>query len=190
MGEDGIIITSRDLDTTLSFFLLLHPLRGAATGVEIAGFEPMKKTVPFVTCGMSFGQNVCELMFCVNVTDLDFRVQINPVKTTNQTHFLKHVSLWDFDLQFRSTFSRIQVPRKTNDREEIVQRIQKKNFELFSHNSSFPLVFHSLLNIDMKMILSLKFSGAHFNLSIICSRILGESSTRTPSAFHQFDSVR
>ena len=97
MGEDGIITTGRDLDTTLSsFFLLLHPLLhcGAAyqaeilaTGVEMAGFEPMKKIIPFVTCEISFGQNVCELMFCVNVTDLDFGSKLilskQPIKRTS-----------------------------------------------------------------------------------------------------------
>ena len=42
--------------------------------------EQMKKIVPFVTCEITFGQNVCELMFGINVSTLNFRIKINPVK--------------------------------------------------------------------------------------------------------------
>ena len=50
----------------------------------------------------------------------------------------------------------------------------------------------------MKMILSLKSAGSHcsspilFRISLMIAAVLNlrESSTRTPSAFHQFDSVR
>ena len=35
----------------------------------MADIEQMKKIVPLITCEISFGQNVCELMFSVNVTD-------------------------------------------------------------------------------------------------------------------------
>ena len=38
----------------------------------MADVEQMKKTVPFVTCGISLCQYVCELVFGVNVFDLDF----------------------------------------------------------------------------------------------------------------------
>ena len=37
----------------------------------MADIEQMKKIVPLITCEISFGQNVCKLMFGVNVTDLD-----------------------------------------------------------------------------------------------------------------------
>ena len=41
-------------------------------------------------------------------------------------------------------------------------------FELFSHNSAFPVAPHSMsLNIDMKMILPLKSARSHFNSTII-----------------------
>ena len=33
----------------------------------MADVEQMKKIVPFVTCEITFGHNVCELMFGVNV---------------------------------------------------------------------------------------------------------------------------
>ena len=33
--------------------------------------EQMNKIVPFVTCETTLGQNVCELMFCVNVSNLN-----------------------------------------------------------------------------------------------------------------------
>ena len=41
--------------------------------------------------------------------------------------------------------------------------------ELFTHNSSFPSASHTMsLNIDMKMILPMKFSDSHCNSLIIC----------------------
>ena len=52
----------------------------------MADVEQMKKIVPFVTCGITFGQNVCELMFGVNVFDLDFGIMINPVKQPIQNN--------------------------------------------------------------------------------------------------------
>ena len=36
--------------------------------------------IPFITCEVSFGQNVCELVLGVNVSDLDLGVQIDSVK--------------------------------------------------------------------------------------------------------------
>ena len=45
----------------------------------MADVEQMKKIVPFVTCEISFGQNVCELMSGVNVSNLNFRIEINSV---------------------------------------------------------------------------------------------------------------
>ena len=72
----------------------------AASRAEMANVEEMKKIVPLITCGVPFGQHVCELVFGVNVTDLNFEVQINPVKTNPKQlcGFLTHVSLWDFGL--------------------------------------------------------------------------------------------
>ena len=48
--------------------------------------EQMRKINPFVTCDITFGQNVCELMFGVHVTDLDIRIEINPVKQPIQSN--------------------------------------------------------------------------------------------------------
>ena len=73
------------------FFLFLHPLRhceaayqagilSAASRAEMADVEQLKKIVPFVTCEITFGQNVCELMFGINVSNLNFRIKITPVK--------------------------------------------------------------------------------------------------------------
>ena len=62
------------MDTTLSssfliLFSLLHcgaayqaEILSAASGAKMANIEPMKKIVPFVTCEITFCQNVCELM--------------------------------------------------------------------------------------------------------------------------------
>ena len=80
-----------------SFFSLLfvHPFRhrfgaayhagilSAASRAEMADVEQMKKNVPFVTCEITFGQNVCELMFGINASNLNFRIKIT---VRSQTH--------------------------------------------------------------------------------------------------------
>ena len=53
---------------------------------EMANIEQMKKIIPLITREISFGQDVCELVFGVNVTDLDFWVQIDPVKQPIQSN--------------------------------------------------------------------------------------------------------
>ena len=40
----------------------------------MADVEQMKKVVPSVTCEIAFGQNVGELMFGVDVPDLNCRI--------------------------------------------------------------------------------------------------------------------
>ena len=79
-------------------FLFLHPFRhrigaayqagilNTASGFEMADVEQMKKSIPFVTCEITFGQNVCELMFGINVSNLVFRIDINPVKQPIQSN--------------------------------------------------------------------------------------------------------
>ena len=53
----------------------------------MADVEQLKKIVPFVTCAVTFGQNVCELMFSTNVSNLNFyRIKINPVKQPIQSN--------------------------------------------------------------------------------------------------------
>ena len=39
-----------------------------------------KKMIPFITCEISLGQYDCELVFGVNVFDLDFGLQIDSIK--------------------------------------------------------------------------------------------------------------
>ena len=46
----------------------------------MTNIEQMKKIIPLITRDISFGQDVCELVFGVNVTDLDFWVQIDHLK--------------------------------------------------------------------------------------------------------------
>ena len=84
--EDKLIAIGFDFATFFLLFLFLHPLRhcfgaanqagflGAASGAEMADVEWMKKIVPFVTYEIAFGQNVCELMFGVDVPDLNFGI--------------------------------------------------------------------------------------------------------------------
>ena len=79
------------------FFLILNPLRhcGAAyqaeilettSGAEMADVEQMKKIVLLITRGIPFSQHVCELVFGVNVTDLNFWVQIDSIKQPIQSN--------------------------------------------------------------------------------------------------------
>ena len=46
----------------------------------MAGAKYMKKIVPFITCEGPYCQHVCELVFGVDVLDLNLRIQINSVK--------------------------------------------------------------------------------------------------------------
>ena len=74
------------------FVLFKHPFRhpfGAAGRAEIPGtteraemadVEQMKKIVPFITREIAFCQYVCDLVFGVNVPDLNLRVEFISVK--------------------------------------------------------------------------------------------------------------
>ena len=86
--EDRFIAAGRDLDTTLSssFSFCIPFALSAASGAEIANIEQMKKIVPLITCESSCSQHVCELMFSVNVTDLNSGVQFDPVKQPIQSN--------------------------------------------------------------------------------------------------------
>ena len=55
----------------------------------MADVEQTQKMIPFSTCDISLCQYFCELVFGVNVFDLDFGVQID-------CGFWKHVSLYNF----------------------------------------------------------------------------------------------
>ena len=46
----------------------------------MADVEQTQKMIPFITCEISVGQYVCELVFGVNVFDLDFEVQIDSIE--------------------------------------------------------------------------------------------------------------
>ena len=101
--------------------LLLHPLRhrfgpayqatilSAASRAEMADVEKMNKIVPLVTCEITSGQNVCELMFVVNVPNLNLGVQINSVKQRIQRNSLgschvSHGGISVFDYHFNHGF--------------------------------------------------------------------------------------
>ena len=58
----------------------------ATSRPEMADVEQMKKSVPKVTCEITFGQYVCELVFGVNVSNLKFRININPIKQPIQSN--------------------------------------------------------------------------------------------------------
>ena len=46
----------------------------------MATVKQTQKMIPLITCEISLSQHVCELVFGVNVLDLDFRVQIGSIK--------------------------------------------------------------------------------------------------------------
>ena len=46
----------------------------------MANVKPTQKTIPFITCEISLGQYVCELVCGVGVFDLDFGVQIDSIE--------------------------------------------------------------------------------------------------------------
>ena len=50
----------------------------------MADVEQIQKMIPFNTCEISLCQYVCELVFGVNVFDLDLGVRIDSIKPTNQ----------------------------------------------------------------------------------------------------------
>ena len=60
---------------------------GVSCRAETANVEQTQKMNPFITCEISFGQDVCELVFGVDVFDLDFGVQIysieQPIKSNS-----------------------------------------------------------------------------------------------------------
>ena len=53
-------------------------------------------------------------------------------------------------------------------------------FELLVHNSSFPFASHTKSNIDMKMILPVKFSGSHCNSPIILLNLIEDFHYSSP----------
>ena len=72
-------------------------------GTDMVDVEQAQKMIPFITCEVSLCQYVCELVFGVNVFDLDLGIQIDSVKQTiknnsvgsgNMTHCLTS-SLYD-----------------------------------------------------------------------------------------------
>ena len=46
----------------------------------MADVKQGQQMIPFITCEITFGQDVCELVFGVDVFDLDFWVQINSIE--------------------------------------------------------------------------------------------------------------
>ena len=61
----------------------------------MAKIDQKKKIIPLITREISFGQDVCGLVFGVNVLDFDFVVQIDPVKQPIQSN-----SVGPFDTNF------------------------------------------------------------------------------------------
>ena len=52
----------------------------------MAGVEQMNQIAPFLTCEITFSQNVCKLVFGVDILDLNVRIHINSVKQPIQSN--------------------------------------------------------------------------------------------------------
>ena len=57
----------------------------------MADVKQMKKIVPLITCKIPFSQHVCELVFGVDILDLNLGIQINSCKSQEQ------LTLWVLD---------------------------------------------------------------------------------------------
>ena len=50
----------------------------------MANVEQTQKMIPFVTCEISLGKHVCELVLGVNVFDFDLRVRIDSIEKPSE----------------------------------------------------------------------------------------------------------
>ena len=70
-------------DDSFLVITFLRPLRhvfGAALRAEKSDIKQIQKMIPYITCGVSFSQDVCELIPRVDVPDLDLIVKFDSVK--------------------------------------------------------------------------------------------------------------
>ena len=76
---------------------------------ENRNIEETKKVIPFISRETSFGQNVSELVFGVNIFDLDLAFQIDPVEQQNKgnsvvTGIVSHRRTSSFNYHFDHGF--------------------------------------------------------------------------------------
>ena len=133
--------------TLPQFFLLLLPVAFFSTSpratsrAEMADVEQTQKMVPLITCEIALCQYVCELVLGVNVFDLDFGVQVDSVKSTNQAKlcgFGTRVSLFDFCLWW-SSWSLLHYLQKCKAwrQNEKIARLRKHNLHWITQNLWF-----------------------------------------------------
>ena len=75
----------------------------------MANIKQGQQMIPFITCEISFGQDVCELVFGVDALDSDFGVQINsieqPIKSNSvSSGDVSHCGTSDFHNHFNYSF--------------------------------------------------------------------------------------
>ena len=86
VGFDFATILSSSFCSCILFAIVLGQLI-KLKGAEMADVEQMKKIIPFVTCGITFGgQYVCELVFGVDVPNLNLEIHIHPIKQPIQSN--------------------------------------------------------------------------------------------------------
>ena len=76
-------IIGLDFAVTLSSpdsFCVLFDITSELCRTEMANVKQTQKMIPFITCEISFGQYVSDLVVGVNVFDLEFGVQIDSIK--------------------------------------------------------------------------------------------------------------
>ena len=111
--------------------------------------------IPFTTCEVSLAQYVCELVFGVNVFDLDFRVQIDsieqPVKSNsvgsgNMSHcgasslynHLDHCFVVLKNVEDRTELRRLRVRRNLINITQFKNVVMNWNLETLSRSSIIP----------------------------------------------------
>ena len=52
----------------------------------MANIKQAQHIIPLITREISFGQDVCELVFCVDVFDLDFGIQIDSIEQPSKSN--------------------------------------------------------------------------------------------------------
>ena len=79
----AVTLSSRE-----SFCVLFDITSEQLEKTEIANVKQTQKMIPFITCEISLGRYVCELVFGVNVFDLDFGSKL--ILSNNQSR----ATLW------------------------------------------------------------------------------------------------
>ena len=76
MGRD-LAVTRPSFSRSLSSS---YHCSSASCKIEMANVNQIPQMIPLITCEIPFGYDVYELVFCVDVFDFDFGVQMNSIE--------------------------------------------------------------------------------------------------------------